>query len=719
MVESSRSPERTTVAAVFAVVLAVAVLVIHARVVLGGNTWDDVRYHTEIAPPRLAASDAVLAGEAPTWWDGSGLGVPLLGEPSHGAAYPLTWLGATPWWLDLLTVLHLFVLGLGIALWAKRLGATELASMIAGLLASASGIAISAGLRGVLPALAFVPWVALVATSLRSRRDAGLLGLCLGAIGLTGSLALSFDAVVLAIVLGSRGPLKWLVVGVVGGLAIGCAQWIPALAIAGDGAGSTITALKLSRVLELVVPGSFGGGGDRAVDAIAGTGVGLPSLFVGASAFALAALARPSRRVIGVAALLAILALTIGRGGGWPAWVGAPELHVAVLAIIAIAHAGLGIDAVFEGQRRGLLALVGAAVATALAVTAVSVLRSRTEVAALDRALLDGAIAIACVVGAFVVAWRTDASWTPIALAALLVAPSVSSLRSTAPTIARSSIETPMWAEAAKNAIDPTNPRAPLRVYRPVSLYEEEVDSVPEAMATLRGAAAARYGLAAARSEDPARPAIHDSFWLAASSVGGSLLERFGISVAILPRAMVEGRSLGNLAQRGSWALAKFPATPPAAMVFEWIWLPDNASVIARLFPLGAGRGLNANLLVLHGSGPEHQDEPRDPEPCTVTRWARGAIDLTCASQDADSYAVVSSTSTRGWNVEVDGKDTPWSTADVMRRAVKLSAGAHVVSWRYEAPGVVVGVVIAVLAALGLLVLCVVRVPREPGPDEN
>lgn len=719
MVESSRSPERTTVSAVFAVVLAVAVLVIHARVVLGGTTWDDVRFHTEIAPPRLAASDAILAGEAPTWWDGSGLGVPLLGEPSHGAAYPLTWLAATPWLFDLLTVLHLFVLGLGVALWAKRLGATELASMIAGLLAAASGIAISAGLRGGLPALAFVPWVALFATSLRTRRDAGCLGLCIGAIGLTGSLALSFDAVVLALALGARGPTKWLATGVLGGLAITCAQWIPALAIAGDGAGATITALKLSRVLELVLPGSFGGGGDRAVEAIAGAGAAFPSLYVGASVFALAGLARPSRRVIGVAAILATLALVVGRGGGWPAWVGAPELHVAALAILAIAHAAVGIDAVFEGERRGLLALVGAAVATALAVAAISVLRSRTEIAALDRALLDGAIALACVVAAFVIAWRTDASWTPIALAALLVAPSVSSLRSTAPTIARSSIDTPMWAEAAKKAIDPTNPRAPLRIYRPISLYEEEVDSLPEAIATLRGASAARYGLAAARSEDPARPAIHDSFWLSASSVGGALLERFGISVAILPRAMVEGRSLGNLAQRGSWALAKFPATPPAAMVFEWIWLPDDASVIARLFPLGAGRGLHSNLLVLHGTGHEHQDEPREPEPCTVTRWARGAIDLTCASQDAESYAVVSSTSTRGWTVEVDGKDTPWNRADVMRRAVRLSPGAHVVSWRYEAPGLVAGVVIAAFGALALLVLVVLRAPREPGPDEN
>src|SRR5438445_10134932 len=57
-----------------ALALAVAVLVVEARIVVGGKTWDDVRYHTEVAPPRLAAASAVLRGEPPAWWDGPGLG---------------------------------------------------------------------------------------------------------------------------------------------------------------------------------------------------------------------------------------------------------------------------------------------------------------------------------------------------------------------------------------------------------------------------------------------------------------------------------------------------------------------------------------------------------------------------------------------------------------------------------------------------------------------
>ncbi|HSK03022.1 MAG TPA: hypothetical protein VK932_17345, partial [Kofleriaceae bacterium] len=75
-----------------AAALAVAIVAIHVRVVAGDRTWADVRYHTEVAPPRLAAAEAVQGGELPAWWEGSGLGVPLAAEPSHGAMYAPGWI---------------------------------------------------------------------------------------------------------------------------------------------------------------------------------------------------------------------------------------------------------------------------------------------------------------------------------------------------------------------------------------------------------------------------------------------------------------------------------------------------------------------------------------------------------------------------------------------------------------------------------------------------
>lgn len=264
---------------------------------------------------------------------------------------------------------------------------------------------------------------------------------------------------------------------------------------------------------------------------------------------------------------------------------------------------------------------------------------------------------------------------------------------------------------------DPLNPHVPLRVYRPISLYDQGGEiTVADAIATFVASAPSRYGLAAARSEDPARPIVHDRLWLSAAAAGGSLLERYGITLAILPGSMVEGRGLVEVARRGQWALVKFPAALPAAMVFEWIWIADDAAAIARLFPPGASRGLTPFVAVLHGSGPPQQEEEREPEPCTVSRWARGAIDMTCAATE-HNHAVVSSTAMRGWTVEVDGKRVPWVTADVMRRAVALPSGPHVVSWRYEAPGLLAGFVTALVGALALVALLmhsILRVSRSP-----
>ncbi|MBL9019366.1 MAG: hypothetical protein JNL83_34580, partial [Myxococcales bacterium] len=90
------TPPRSLPVVAIALALVLGVIVVHARVVAGGKTWDDVAYHAEIAPPRLAAAEQIQRGALPQWWDGSGLGVPLAAEPQHGALYPPAWLASTP-----------------------------------------------------------------------------------------------------------------------------------------------------------------------------------------------------------------------------------------------------------------------------------------------------------------------------------------------------------------------------------------------------------------------------------------------------------------------------------------------------------------------------------------------------------------------------------------------------------------------------------------------
>jgi hypothetical protein len=187
------------------------------------------------------------------------------------------------------------------------------------------------------------------------------------------------------------------------------------------------------------------------------------------------------------------------------------------------------------------------------------------------------------------------------------------------------------------------------------------------------------------------------------------LLTRYGISVAILPRMNVEGKSHVELAQRGSWALVRFPASPAASVIYEWIYADGIEAQLKRLFPPGNFHGLDPGLIVIAGKGRENQDEPSPPEPCTIEHWDAGAIDLVCAARD-HAYAVVASTPSRGWEVTVDGKAASWVTADVLRRAVSIDAGSHRVQWRYHAPGLLVG---AILAALGILALVPLAAPRH------
>ncbi len=155
------------------------------------------------------------------------------------------------------------------------------------------------------------------------------------AIALAGQLGLVIDAALLAALVGARrGTTGMLVLAIAAGLAIGALVWIPALLVHG-GAGARVAGIPPGRLLELLVPGSFGSSAsDRTVTSIAGVAGWAPSLYLGAPLVALAAIPRPDRRIAIAMIACGMLALVVGRGG-WPAWLGAPELHVGALATVA------------------------------------------------------------------------------------------------------------------------------------------------------------------------------------------------------------------------------------------------------------------------------------------------------------------------------------------------------------------------------------------------
>jgi hypothetical protein len=684
-------------------VLAAVLLVLQARVLIGGNTWDDVTYHTRVAPPRYAAAEIVQSGHVPAWWEGTGLGVPLLGEPSHGAAYPVHWIAGTPRALEIVLLLHLLFAAIGVALWARRLGASDLAAVASGVLAMTTGVLMSSALRGSLPPLAYVPWIAWAASS----RRFATLGVLVGIVGLGGELGVLIDAVAIAVIAAPTGDRRRrLGIALACGLAISALQWIPALLTMSEITGAQYAPLPLARFIELFVPGRLG-----AVEQIGGAHAWFPSVYIGAPLLALAAVSKPTRAFAIFAGVVAIAAF-IGR---WPGFLGAPEPHLAVLALVAAAHAGVGLDALIGHHRRAALAVASGALLTMIALAAVAILRDRIEGhELLDRALVDGAIAVSCMIAAALVAWLVRSNLRSLILALLVVAPGVLAQRSLVPVTPRAVVDDPpRWATLARTA------EIPVRIYRPVKLLEDVRDPSPDTLeselSTLDGTSGSLWGVAGARSEDAARPVAHDLTWSAAAGAGALLLTRYGISVAILPRMNVEGKSHVELAQRGSWALVRFPASPAAAVIYEWIYADGLEAQLRRLFPPGNFRGLDPGLIVIAGRGRENQDEPSAPEPCTIEHWDAGTIDLVCTARDP-AFAVVASTPSRGWEVTVDGKAADWVTADVLRRAVSIPQGSHRVQWRYHAPGLLVGAILAALGILALVPLGTLRRSRRSPP---
>src|SRR5690242_9456378 len=145
-----------------AAAVAAVVAVVEAPIVLGGRTWADRGYQTEVVPSRAAAASAWASGRLPEWWDESGFGVPLAAEPSHGAMDPLLLaVGAAPDpapAIDLMIARHVALAAIGIAIWARRRGCDDVVAVVAGASLAASGAIHAALLAGGL-GVALVPWI--------------------------------------------------------------------------------------------------------------------------------------------------------------------------------------------------------------------------------------------------------------------------------------------------------------------------------------------------------------------------------------------------------------------------------------------------------------------------------------------------------------------------------------------------------------------------------
>ena len=146
---------------------------------------------------------------------------------------------------------------------------------------------------------------------------------------------------------------------------------------------------------------------------------------------------------------------------------------------------------------------------------------------------------------------------------------------------------------------------------------QDPTEELGDAVATLAGTSSWRWGIAAARSEDPARLPVHDRVWLAAAREGGALLDRFGIALAILPTTMTMSGTMPALGTRGRWSIVLLPVAPPAAVLRGWMWAIDPGDVLGLLFAPGGGTNVPRGTVVLAGAG-RSQPDRGPPLPCRI-----------------------------------------------------------------------------------------------------
>ncbi len=391
------------------------------RILFGGETLverDAIRF---TLPSREFLVESLRAGRLPEWFDGVAFGAPFAANPVHEALSPLGWTMAVlpaPWGFDFYTLAHLLLGGLGLAALSRRLGADRLGSFLAGAALALGGYCTSMVPNGLVPAIAWTPWVAWSADRLAERlasgpgggEGRGLLPACLAFAALFAlqlpsgepATVLVAAAVAWILVLSRAGvrPLRAtgiLALAALGSTLLAAYAVLPGMLLlagsarrAGLDEGGLEWSLHPGRLLETVWPAAFG---SQHVDGwFAGLllreGPGDPfwsySLFLGLPVLVAVAAAmreRRARRLL--VAALPFLLLAAGRYTplyGWLAralpplrFVNFPEKFVYGSLLLATALAGVGFTRLLgEGASRrirGLAAtgavLLGFAVAAA------------------------------------------------------------------------------------------------------------------------------------------------------------------------------------------------------------------------------------------------------------------------------------------------------------------------------------------------------------------
>jgi len=746
-----------------ALALVATSVVAYARVLLGGQTWADRDHLTLTVPARAYLAESLRSGRLPHWWDGVGLGTPFLANPMHGALYPPAWLAALfpqPLGADLVIVVHGTWLAFGVALWSRRLGAGPWPAAFAGAVALGAGYTASMAANGVpLMTLAWLPWVGWAADRVarrvgRRRVVAALvLAVVFALLILSGDPAGAVTGGLLATgVAVARGRARLasfaaVVAALIVAVAVAAVQVLPALALLGQSVRDGGTdpggwSMHPWRLLELVWPGALGDptdGAGHAARLVANSAADpfmapswSTSVYVGAPVLLLA-LGAGRRALVALSLTFVVLALgtytpvyELYRTAVLPEQViRYPERHLAGALCLWWPLAGVGLQRwLVDPPSRaavgtGLVAAFAAALAAVgswqlagavFAVLApVDAFDSTAAAAVATRGAVLAAGVAALFAGALVLrarrATRVAAAVVGVAVAFHLIA---EAQRFTA-TVDRSAVaEEPALLAAVERRPEEPAPR----LYRHRSMVPRVTGkSVAEALhdSAIENVGT-RFGVAYAPGYDPALPQRLRTMWEeGAETRARRLLGLFDVELAFVPApaAAAPGFELVVASSDPRFALARVTDRRPRAFVTpRWRRHATEQAVRAAMFaPQADPTAVHFLSDPTGDSGANAAGQgPGTPMACRREALSPEHVRLHC-NASTTGYAVLLDAWAPGWTAVVDGASVAVERADVLVRAVPVSAGAHVIDFHYQTPGFVEGALVSIAGVGALLLL--------------
>jgi hypothetical protein len=714
--------------------------------------------------PRTEAFVRTIAeGAWPVWVPNVAFGMPMLADPTFQVVYPFTWLNlvlrpASSY--ELFAVSHAVLGGVGTCLLVRERVADARAALLAGGLFSTCGPFISAlGMAPHFAGASWLPWVSWCALRLLDRpavAPAGALAAVVALQVFTGSgemctVSAVACAVVVASTLHRRPPHARRILGsfalaAILGAGLSAIQWLPTLAILGEGSRLGLTKASLAAwslhplsLLDLIAPQLLS---DAPLSAKGRTQVFdgrepfLASLYLGAPALVFVVLALERRRrfsLVAAAAFLACLVIALGRHT--PAWslltmlppfslFRYPVKYMIPAALCWVVLAALGFarwaqacttqDAAAARRAGGTAAMVGVLLLV-VALHPPGVLAAiLAEGGGWPKAPLVRS-AFAVLVMAALVIWRGRSTRPPTPRVAWLA-------------VGLILVDVALYARSV-NRVGPVellSHSAPV-ARRIASEGGARVYSVPYALADLgrqmaRGprnwAPEERWILGFVERLSPLSPGrwgLRGSFDGDVAGLAPPALSRATLLVhAHRPAALHLLRAAGVRWVVGleRWPELKlteaFPSVYASPILLQEVpdalpetYLVRGARVEADVAALRLlSQGADPRAQVLLASGPPSEGHGLAGWSRVIERHAdRVTIEVEAS---APCWLVVTDGYSAGWRAHVDGGRVPVQRANVLFQAVPVGAGRHLVELRYVPRGLLLGAALTAATALVL-----------------